>query len=140
YADEAYFSMFKYQWLAGSSQIALKDPNQVVLSESRARTYFSGLQPNEILGRSIVYGDSIEAVVSGVVKALEEVTDFTFKEFISRETIAASALKSQRSWDEWSSIDGHSQLFVKLAGEANVQQTESQLAELRNRYREREAN
>ena len=140
YADEAYFNIFQYEWLAGSPQTALKDPYRVVLSESRARAYFTGLEPNEIMGRTVVYEDSINTVVSGIIKDLEEVTDFTFKEFISRATIAASGLKSQRSWDEWGSIDGHSQLFVKLAGEANVQQTESQLAELRSKYRVREAN
>jgi ABC-type antimicrobial peptide transport system permease subunit len=91
------------------------------------------------MGRSIVYEDSIQAVVSGIVKDLDEVTDFTFKEFISRATIETTSLKSQRGWDEWGSIDSHSQLFVKLAGEANIKQIEDQLAALRNRYREKEA-
>ncbi len=140
YADEAYFDIFQYQWVAGSSQSALKDPSRVVLTESRARAYFSGLQPNEMIGRSIIYEDSINTVVSGIVKDLEEVTDFTFKEFISRATIETTGLKTQRSWDDWGNFDSHSQLFVKLARGANIQQAESQLAELRNRYREREAN
>ena len=139
YADEAYFEVFRYQWLAGSPKLALKDPYRVVLTESRARAYFSDLHLHEIMGRSIVYEDSIQAVVSGIVKDLDEVTDFTFKEFISRATIATTGLKSQRSWDEWGSIDSHSQLFVTLAREANIKQIESQLAELRNRYREKEA-
>ena len=40
YADNQYFSFFDYQWLAGSPKGSLNEPNQVVLTESRARTYF----------------------------------------------------------------------------------------------------
>ena len=43
YADEYYFSMFNYDWLAGSAQTAMKDPFQVVLTEERAKTYFGNL-------------------------------------------------------------------------------------------------
>src|SRR5215204_3345080 len=41
YADEYYFKVFNYQWLAGSPQSALKNPFQVVLTQSRAKTYFA---------------------------------------------------------------------------------------------------
>lgn len=138
YTDEGYFDIFQYQWLAGSPQLALKDPYRVVLTKSRARVYFPSLSPQEVLGKSMIYEDSIQVVVSGIVKDLDEVTDFTFKEFISRATIEASGLKSQRSWDEWSGIDSHSQLFIKLSKDANTRQIESRLTDLRNRYREKE--
>jgi putative ABC transport system permease protein len=40
FADKHYFDLLHYQWLAGSPSVALHDMNKVVLTESRARTYF----------------------------------------------------------------------------------------------------
>ena len=40
YADEYYFSLFNYDWLAGSPQTALKDPFQVVLTDSQGESLF----------------------------------------------------------------------------------------------------
>ena len=71
YADEEYFKLFNYQWLAGSPLIAMKDPFQVVLTESRAKAYFSYSTANDILGRQLIYDDSIKATVAGVVKDIE---------------------------------------------------------------------
>ncbi len=114
YADDEYFKTFNYDWLAGSSQTALKDPFQVVLTESRAKSYFASASPSEIIGREIIYNDSIKATVAGVVKDIDKTTDFTFKEFISRATIENTGLKQQWNWEEWGSINSSSQMFVKL--------------------------
>lgn len=138
YADEEYFKLFDYQWLAGSSQSALNDPFQVVLTENRAKAYFSSLAPEDILGREILYDDSIKATVSGIVKNITGTTDFVFEEFISSATIAAnSGLKNQWGWEEWGSINSSSQMFVKLKKGIQPSQVEKQLVSLRNKYRER---
>ena len=137
YADDEYFKMFDYEWLAGSSQTALKDPFQVVLTESRAKAYFAFASPNDIIGREIIYDDSIKTTVAGVVKDLDKTTDFTFKEFMSRATIENTGLKEHWSWEEWGSINSNSQMFVKLKKETKPAQIEKQLAVLRNKHRER---
>lgn len=137
YADENYFSIFNYKWLAGSPQSALKDAFQVVLTENRAKSYFANLPPAQMIGRQITYDDSITATVAGIVKDFEEPTDFTFQEFISRATIENSGLKDQWSWDAWGSITSSSQLFVKLNKGTSPAQIAKQLVVLRNKYRER---
>jgi putative ABC transport system permease protein len=135
YADEYYFELFSYQWLAGSPKTALKDPFQVVLTESRAKSYFSALKPSEIIGREILYDDSIKTMVAGVVKDIAEVTDFTFKEFISKQTLAVTGLKEQWGWEEWGSITSASQMFVKLSKGTSTINIERQLATIREKYR-----
>jgi ABC-type antimicrobial peptide transport system permease subunit len=135
YADEYYFEMFPYQWLAGSPKTALKDPFQVVLTESRAKSYFSGLKPSEIIGREIYYDDTIKTMVSGVVKDIDEVTDFKFKEFISKATISATGLKEQWNNEEWGSITSASQMFVKLTKGTSTAKIEKQLVTIREKYR-----
>lgn len=138
YADEYYFAMFQYHWLAGSPQTALKDPFQVVLTESRANSYFGSLKATDIIGREIIYDDSIKTMVSGIVQDLDEITDFTFKEFISKATIVTTGLKDHWNWEEWGSITSASQMFVKLSKGTSPAQVEKQLVGLREKYRNKE--
>lgn len=135
YADGDYFNIFPYKWLAGSPRSALNDPFQVVLTESRAKTYFGSISPVDMMGREIIYDDSINAVVSGIVKDIDEVTDFVFKEFISRATIENTGLKGHWNWEEWGSINSASQMFVKLAKGTDPKQIENQLVAIREKYR-----
>ena len=130
--------MLEYDWLAGSSQAALKDPFQVVLTEERAKTYFGNLTPNDIIGRQIIYDDSIKVTVSGIVKdPAEQATDFRFKEFISLATMMSNGLKDQFGGDEWGSINSVSQLFVKLKEGVEPEQVNAQFAGLRKKYTEK---
>src|SRR6188474_1922624 len=106
YADEFYFSLFEYDWIAGSKQTALKDPYQVVLTEERAKIYFGNLPASDIIGKQITYDDSIKTIVSGIVKTpKEKATDFKFKEFISLATVWTTGLKDHFGGDDWGSIN-----------------------------------
>ncbi len=134
FADENYFSLFSYKWLAGSPAASLHEPFRVVLSESRAKTYFPGHDISQAVGQTIIYNDSIKATVSGIVKDLDRATDFTFKEFISRSTIFNSGLKNDIGWSEWGSVSSASQFFVKLVKNVSSRQVEKQLHALHNKY------
>ncbi|HKC37777.1 MAG TPA: ABC transporter permease, partial [Chitinophagaceae bacterium] len=138
YADEFYFSLFEYDWLAGSKQTALKDPYQVVLTEERAKTYFGNLPVNDIIGKQITYDDSIKTIVSGIVKTpTEKATDLKFKEFISLATVMSTGLKDHFGGDEWGSINSVSQLFVKLKKGTRPEQLNAQFPGLREKYRDK---
>ncbi len=140
YADEFYFSLFEYDWVAGSKQTALKDPNQVVLTEERAKTYFGNLPANDIIGKQITYDDSIKTIVSGIVKPpKEKATDFRFKEFISLATVMSIGLKGHFGGDDWGSINSVSQLFVKLKEGTKPEQLNAQFAGLREKYRDKKS-
>jgi predicted permease len=134
FADGNYFRIFSYKWLAGSPQTAFADPYKVVISESRARLYFPGTDPSRLIGKTIVYDDTIKTSVSGVVADMEGNTDFRFKEFISLSTIPSSGLKNNRAWDQWSSVNSSSQLFIKLKKGVEPKNIEKQLVALRQKY------
>ncbi|HLY72239.1 MAG TPA: FtsX-like permease family protein [Puia sp.] len=87
FADEHYFNLVPYKWLAGSLHSSLAEPFKIVLSEARARAYFPNCDVSEIIGKQVTYNDSIILTVSGVVKDLTDNSDFTFKEFISSPTL-----------------------------------------------------
>ncbi|RRB18406.1 FtsX-like permease family protein [Larkinella knui] len=113
-ADPQYFAVFKYQWLAGNPKTALNEPFQLVLSERKARTYFGDLPLEQILGKEVIYWDSIRVKVSGIVKEWDKPTDFTFTDFISMATVRSSKMKESINLDDWEDIWSSSQAFVKL--------------------------
>lgn len=136
-ADSNYFNIIQYKWLAGSKPGNLGRPFQVVLSEKRAKQYFPALQPSEMIGKEIIYDDSLRLNVTGIVRDLEGNTDFNFKEFISRPTVEATGLKTHWNWNEWGSINGNAQIMVKLKSGVSPKTIEKQLAALRNQHRDK---
>ncbi|MCA4899242.1 MAG: ABC transporter permease [Bacteroidota bacterium] len=110
-----FFEVFKpYQWLAGSPKESLSKPFQVVLTSDKAKKYFGELSFEKIIGRQVVYEDSLRVNVSGVVSPLPFNTDLEMTDFISFATIKASWLNQNFSDDDWGSTNSSSQFFVKL--------------------------
>ena len=131
YTNGDYFSIFPHRWLAGSPDNSLKNPHQLVLSESLVRRYFAGLSNDQVLGRAITVDDSIPMTVSGVVKDLGASTDFDHEAFLSLATIEAShGLKDQYQWDEWGSTNSINQVMLLLAPGARAAGVEKQLSAL----------
>jgi ABC-type antimicrobial peptide transport system permease subunit len=111
-----YFDIFKYHWLIGNAKTALNDPNRVVLSQKRAIKYFGNIPLEKMIGKEVIYQDSLQVNVSGIVKDWEENTDFGFTDFISISTATHSFLKNNIPTEDWSSLSPHrSMAFVKLA-------------------------
>ncbi len=119
--DPEYFSIFRYEWLAGNAASALNEPFEVVLTESRAHQYFGAVPVDEILGKELIYNDSLHLRVSGIVKDLPRNTNIIFKDFISISTIKASFLNNRgylhgvtdRAYSDFG------QVFVKLSKGVN---------------------
>jgi len=134
-ADASFFTIFKYDWLAGNPTISLQEPFNVVLSESRAHTYFGDLPPDKIMGRELLYNDSIRVRVSGIVKDWNKNTDFLFTDFISFSTIRSSSfLKNRYSTADWKAPRGIA-TFVKLSGGVSPDRVNGQLAGFLDRHR-----
>ncbi|TSJ44184.1 FtsX-like permease family protein [Mucilaginibacter corticis] len=132
YADKRYFDIFSYTWLAGSAT-ALNQLNQVVLSADQAKKYFPALSYQDMLGKQVVYDDSIRTTVCGIIEPFTENTDFKFHDFISYATIQTNKnLKEQQS--QWAATNGSSQFFVKLTPASNVTGIEQQLRKVLLKY------
>ena len=129
FADQHYFDLFAYQWLAGSPAV-LNEPFKVVLSESRVKEYFPATDITKAIGQVMTYDDSIDVTVAGIVKDLNQVTDFTFKEFIALSTIPARHLENNFSWNHWSNYNTSSQFLVKLKPGTSPEQTGKQITAL----------
>jgi len=124
----SYFSIFNYEWLQGNAQ-SLNEPFKVVLTEGRAKKYFGNISPGKMIGKTIIYEDSLQVTVSGIVKDWTGNSDFNFTDFISVSTATHSFLKSQISTDDWSSLRPHNgSAFVKLSKGVTVQQINNRFA------------
>jgi len=125
-AEPQYFDIFKYEWLAGDAA-ALNAPFKVVLTESKAHQYFGTMSPEKIIGRQIIYDDSLFVTVSGIVKDWNKNTDFVFTDFISFNTLQSSFLKNGFNTDSWEQGDMSVWTFMKLSSNATTEQVNKQL-------------
>ena len=123
-----YFTIFKYDWLAGSPSVSLQKPFSVVLSASKARKYFGALSFDQIIGKEVIYDDSLRVRVAGIVKDWNENTDFPFTEFISWSTIGASFLHNEYHTDMWGPKRGVPDLWVWAMIRLSKKTTAAQIA------------
>lgn len=129
YADNNYFKLFPYKWLAGSAQTALQEPYTVVLTQSRAKTYFPYDDLQKDIGKTIIYNDTINTTVTGIVADLQQTTDFTFKEFISYSSLPAENFEASN----WGSISSSDQFLIKLNAGENTAAVQKQIQQLFDR-------
>ena len=125
-AEPQYFQIFKYQWLEGNPSTALNEPFKVVLSKQEAQKYFGSESLGNVIGRQVIYNDSLRLTVSGIVEDWDKHTDFGFKDFISFATVQHSFLKKDIDLQNWGMWDSDSQGYVKLAKGVTPAQVEKQ--------------
>src|SRR5690606_20298391 len=102
-----YFDMVPYPWLAGNKNTALSQPNQAVLTQSRAVEYFGEVSPSEIIGKTMDYGGKTYTI-SGILADLNFPSSFDGKEFL--------AIPKTEGEPNWFSFNSSNKLFVKLDG------------------------
>ncbi|MGV3558659.1 FtsX-like permease family protein [Larkinella arboricola] len=109
-----YFELAPYRWLAGSAVTALDAPDKVVLTQSRAEQYFPGVEPVNVLGRTLVYDDTVAVRVSGVVADLDFPSSFSAKEIFPLEN------KGDIS-KQWGGVSSNNRLYLQLVAQASPQ-------------------
>ncbi|WP_306293657.1 ABC transporter permease [Winogradskyella forsetii] len=135
FTTQDYFKMFKYKFLAGDASHVLSNPNNVVLTEKRAADYFPNMLPTDIVGKTLVYNDSLNVTVSGIVENFKERTDFVFEEFISRPTLLQTRLRENVLNKQWENTNSDSQLFVKVSPSADLNAVQKRFDDLAETHR-----
>jgi putative ABC transport system permease protein len=128
-ADANYFNLVGYTWLAGSPATAAQQPYQVVLTEKNARLYYGNTKYPDIIGKRIIFDDTIQCTISGIVNDLPGNTDFYFGTFISRPTYYTGRLKPG-CFGNWHCTNSADQLFVRLVPGAKPAAVEAQLTKI----------
>jgi len=132
--DSQYFETFKYRWLAGNVATSLSRPRSVVLTEKEMVRYFGKITPDEAIGRTVIYADSLATTVTGIVKDWSGNTDLNFKDFISLSTVPGTFLAGSLHAGEFAGWGHNAQAFVELEPGRTPQQIERQLPPILSRY------
>ncbi len=139
FANDDFFNLIGYEWLAGSAKTSVQQPYQTVLSETSAKLYFPKLPIDQIIGRQIYFNDTVRTTLTGIVKDIQQNTDFTFTVFISRATLENTSLQPE-DWKEWDNTNSASQLLVKLSPGTNTAKIEKGMHSLYEKYHTPEPN
>lgn len=130
-ADSSYFNVIgQYDWIVGSPSESLNEPQKVVLTDKQARVYFGNIDWLDMIDKKIIYHDSLDVLVSGIVKQPDYNTDFEFTDIISYLTITNSWLKDRYDLDEWGNTNSSSQLFVKKMASADFESIRQQMSQI----------
>jgi len=129
-----YFDILQYTWLSGNKKTSLNEPMTVVLTLSKAKTYFGDLSPDEMIGKIITYDDSLKVTVTGILQDWNKNSDFNFSDFISFSTINSSFLKNQIPLDNWFNLDSRSQALIKLPVGVEPSQIDAQFPSFIKRH------
>ena len=140
FADNRFFEVFQRDWLAGNPASALNDLNQVVLTESAAKTYFQNLPVEEVLGKELMYYfmDTVQATVVGVVVDYKENSDLKFTDLLSMGNILVEENREDYAIDQWNSISSSSQVFVKLNPNTKMADVDLRFKSIVDKYMEKE--
>ena len=129
-AEPQFFHIFNYKWLAGDATTALDNPFKVVLTESKARRYFGPGPFDKMIGKQVIYEDSLGVTVSGIIRDWDKNTDLSFTDFISFSTVGSSFLKNNISTNSWGQGAMSTWVFARLASGSIPAQVNTQMMTL----------
>jgi len=133
--NSQYFDILPRKWLSGNP-LSLNTAGHIVLSEKTLEKFYGDELPADVIGKTIVYADSIPLQVVGVVENAQQNSDFNFDSFISEKTIPQNnSLKEMFNWEAWNSISDSHQVLIKTKPGTAPNGVESNIANLLNKYR-----
>jgi len=110
FAEPAFFHIFNFPLLTGDMNLALKDPNSVLLTKETATRYFGDWK--NAMGKTIVFDNKTNLKVTGILKDVSENSDFPLKVVGSYATLKSMSIG--RNLDDWVSTFSQAYTFVEL--------------------------
>ncbi len=134
YAEPGLVEMFEVSFLQGNAAV-LKIPDNIVISESIARKYFS--DPAKAMGQRIRFNNqSHDFQVAGIFRDVPSNSDFPFAMVASYEGFK-SYNPGENNWplDDWGANTSNHQVYVKLPAGASPEAFARQVAGIEKKYR-----
>ena len=96
--DQHFFELFDFEFIEGSPETALNEPNQVVITNELAKKYFGN---TNALGQVMNFNTLEPIKVSGVIKAIPANSHIQFDLMLSRNTFFREWENYNQSWDDY---------------------------------------
>lgn len=133
YADREFLNLFTFPLIAGNKATALKDPYSIVISASKAATYFSSSINKDydfLLGKSLYIGlEKQPYVITGVCQDVPMGSHLQFDALISYTTLVQKFPIAEDSWT-WSDM----RHYILLKDGADPKVFETKLEEFTERH------
>lgn len=118
-----FFKIFSFKFLRGQPETALQQPDNIVLTQSAARSFFGDSDP---MGQTIRWNNVSDLVVAGVIEDIPQNSYFSsyeyFMSFAHLERRADWVRESRNLWDNFSF-----QLYAALDEQVTQEQVESKI-------------
>ncbi|HTE24451.1 ABC transporter permease [Flavitalea sp.] len=131
YSEPGFFQMFDFEWLAGSPETALSQPNSVVLTQELADKYFGTWKV--AIGKTIRHNNRFTYKISGILKNVPENTDFPLSVIISYETLKSTDYKE--SLKDWIGTYHGAYTFVVLSPSYGLNKFQADLKAFSKKYK-----
>ena len=120
FTDATVFDVFTHQFLEGNEKEALKEPNSLVITESRALKIF-GSNKN-IVGKTLTIDNQLNYVITGVIDDVEDNSHFKYHYLASIASIPTHHNEPLRTYQMTSWYAHYFYTFFRL--EKNVEPTD----------------
>lgn len=100
WADENFLNVFSFPLIRGNARTALREPNSIVMTEASAKKLFGD---REALGRPVLF-DSVEYIVTGILKDIPKLSHLRFESVVSFATLAQGGTDSDGDIFDWGNI------------------------------------
>jgi ABC-type antimicrobial peptide transport system permease subunit len=114
YADEFFFSIFRFPFIKGDLKTALSNPYSVVITEGVANKYFGNEDP---IGKTLIYNNTYNLSVTGVLKNIPNNSHLQFDFFVPIKIQEDIYTSSGLIFQEWGSYGFYT--FLQL--QENIQ-------------------
>ncbi len=123
FADNALLDMFKVNLLKGDPELALKEPNSIIISEEIAKRFFGNEDP---INKDLMGNNDMPLKVSGVFEKLPDNTHLKFDILISFSSLSGS-MNTTWVWPEFYN-------YVRLKSGTDPKVLESKLPVFASKY------
>ena len=125
FTEQSFFSIFDWKALHGDLSIALKNPNEAVLTKKLALKYF---EKENAVGEIFTSND-VDYKVTAIIEDPPGNTDFPFTIILSYETV-------RKSYEEhgWGSTSSNNHNYFLLKEDANIATLEARMAAFTDKH------
>ena len=134
FADPEFFDLFDFEIIEGGLQEAMREPNQVVLTQASALKIFGEATA---IGKTINLDNQLEAKVAGVIKDPPHNTHLPVSMFFSMESLS-NELVGGFDYDSWGTTIGNI-TYALLPGNAQPDQFKEPLRQFVEKHMTDEA-
>ncbi len=132
FIEKEYFDIFTYDWLAGTKETALNNPNSAVITESLANKLFGTI---DVLGKEMIVhrNHPFDFTITGLVRDMPENSDFPFN-FMGNVN-SKNREGGELGNENWGGSSSSLQTYVKLLPGVTPDEINVQFDPLITKYR-----